>query len=93
MAFTSLNGIVDVTLPASVKANVKLRSDQGDVFTDFDIQLTPGQGSAGGQGHPAEQRPLPDRGRSVALRHDQRRRAGIRAPQLQRQRLPARGGK
>jgi len=40
MAFTSLNGIVDVTLPASVKANVKLRSDQGDVFTDFDIQLT-----------------------------------------------------
>ena len=40
MAFTSLNGEVDVTLPASVKANVKLRSDQGDVFTDFDIQLT-----------------------------------------------------
>ena len=39
MAFTSLNGSVDVTLPASVKANVKLRSDQGDVFTDFDVQL------------------------------------------------------
>jgi hypothetical protein len=40
MAFSALNGSVDVTLPASVKANVKLRSDQGDVFTDFDIQLT-----------------------------------------------------
>ena len=40
MAFSALNGAVDVTLPASVKANVKLRSDQGDVFTDFDIQLT-----------------------------------------------------
>lgn len=40
MAFSALNGTVDVTLPASVKANVKLRSDQGDVFTDFDIQLT-----------------------------------------------------
>jgi DUF4097 and DUF4098 domain-containing protein YvlB len=40
MAFSSLNGNVDVTLPASVKANVKMRSDQGDVFTDFDIQLT-----------------------------------------------------
>jgi hypothetical protein len=38
MAFTTLNGGVDVTLPASVKANVKLRSDQGDVYTDFDIQ-------------------------------------------------------
>jgi hypothetical protein len=40
MAFSALNGSVDVTLPASVKANVKLRSDQGDAFTDFDIQLS-----------------------------------------------------
>lgn len=42
MAFTSLNGQVDVTLPASVKADVKLRSDHGDVLTDFDIQLKAG---------------------------------------------------
>jgi hypothetical protein len=41
MAFTSLNGTVDVTLPASVKANLKLRSDQGEVYTDFDVQLRP----------------------------------------------------
>src|SRR6185503_18483866 len=33
MAFTSLNGDIDVTLPAAVKANLRLRSDQGDVFT------------------------------------------------------------
>jgi DUF4097 and DUF4098 domain-containing protein YvlB len=39
MAFTSLNGAVDVTLPAAIKANLKLRSDQGDVYTDFDLQL------------------------------------------------------
>ena len=39
MAFTSLNGSVDVTLPPTVKANLKLRSDQGDVYTDFDLQL------------------------------------------------------
>jgi len=38
MAFTSLNGSVDVTLPAAIKANLKLRSDQGDVYTDFDLQ-------------------------------------------------------
>lgn len=38
MAFTSLNGNVDVTLPATIKATFKLRSDQGDVFTDFDMQ-------------------------------------------------------
>jgi hypothetical protein len=41
MAFTSLNGAVDVTLPPSVKANVKMRSDQGDVFTDFAVQTKP----------------------------------------------------
>ncbi len=41
MAFTSLNGTVDVTLPASTKATLKLRSDQGDVFTDFDVQMRP----------------------------------------------------
>jgi len=40
MAFTSLNGDIDVTLPAAVKANLRLRSDQGDVFTDFDVQAT-----------------------------------------------------
>jgi DUF4097 and DUF4098 domain-containing protein YvlB len=39
MAFSSLNGDVDVTFPADLKANVSIRSDQGDVFSDFDIQL------------------------------------------------------
>jgi hypothetical protein len=39
MAFTSLNGVIDVTLPAAARANLKLRSDMGDVYTDFDIQL------------------------------------------------------
>lgn len=37
MAFTSLNGTVDVTFPASFKSNMKVRSDRGDVFTDFDM--------------------------------------------------------
>lgn len=50
MAFTSMNGHVDVTLPASMKANLKLRSDRGDVFTDFDVQIR--QSSA-----PASDRP------------------------------------
>jgi hypothetical protein len=39
MAFTSFNGDVDVTLPASLKATFKLRSDMGDVLTDFDLQV------------------------------------------------------
>lgn len=41
MAFTSLNGHVDVTFPASLKANLKLRSDQGSVLTDFEVTPLP----------------------------------------------------
>lgn len=37
LAFTSLNGNVDVTFPDNFKANLKARSDQGNVFTDFDM--------------------------------------------------------
>jgi hypothetical protein len=37
MAFSTLNGNVDVTFPAGVKANVKLKSDRGDIYTDFDV--------------------------------------------------------
>src|SRR5271170_615300 len=39
MAFSSLNGDIDVTFPVDVKANVSIRSDRGDVFSDFDVQL------------------------------------------------------
>jgi len=39
MAFSSLNGDIDVTFPADLKANVNIRSDRGDVFSDFDVQL------------------------------------------------------
>lgn len=37
MAFSTLNGNLDVTFPATFKANVKLKSDMGEMFTDFDI--------------------------------------------------------
>ncbi|TGE24568.1 hypothetical protein E5K00_04970 [Hymenobacter aquaticus] len=37
MAFSTVNGQVDVTLPASTKAALKLKSDQGDVYSDFDL--------------------------------------------------------
>ena len=47
MAFTSLNGPVDVTLPPTIKATLKMRSDQGDVFTDFDVQLRPAPADSG----------------------------------------------
>ncbi|MES2329334.1 MAG: DUF4097 family beta strand repeat-containing protein [Bacteroidota bacterium] len=37
MAFSTLNGKIDVTFPAALKANVKLKSDHGDIYTDFDV--------------------------------------------------------
>jgi hypothetical protein len=39
MAFSTLNGDINVTLPADAKANLKLKSDNGDVFSDFDIDI------------------------------------------------------
>jgi hypothetical protein len=39
MAFSTLNGDVKVTLPADTKANLKVKSDNGDVFSDFDIDI------------------------------------------------------
>ena len=39
MSFSTLNGDVDVTLPADVKANLKMKTDHGDIFSDFEITL------------------------------------------------------
>lgn len=39
MSFTTMNGDIDVTLPADVKATVKAKSEQGDIYTDFDLVL------------------------------------------------------
>lgn len=39
MAFSNLNGKIDVTLPPTAKFNAKLKSDNGDVFTDFDLSM------------------------------------------------------
>lgn len=37
MAFSSLNGDLDVTFPNSVKSDLKLKSEQGDIYTDFEM--------------------------------------------------------
>lgn len=41
MSFTTWNGDIDVTLPANVKADVKIKSQQGDIYSDFKINLKP----------------------------------------------------
>lgn len=46
MAFSTLNGNVHVTFPPSVKANLKLKSDRGDVYSDFDMDIEKSQPKA-----------------------------------------------
>jgi DUF4097 and DUF4098 domain-containing protein YvlB len=47
MSFSSMNGSVDVTLPPTSKLNVKLRTQNGGIWTDFDIQTQPGSALTG----------------------------------------------
>ncbi|HEX6982522.1 MAG TPA: DUF4097 family beta strand repeat-containing protein [Balneolaceae bacterium] len=39
MAFTNLNGDIDVTLPADVQMTAKMKSEWGEVFTDFEMNI------------------------------------------------------
>ncbi len=39
LSFSTMNGTIDVTLPADFKANAKIRTDHGEVYSDFDFKL------------------------------------------------------
>lgn len=39
MAFSSMNGDLEVTFPKATKGKLKLKSEQGDIFTDFDMTV------------------------------------------------------
>jgi len=41
MSFSTMNGDIDVTLPASTKANLKMKTDYGEIFSDFEIKIDP----------------------------------------------------
>ncbi len=43
LSFTTVHGDIDVTLPDDVKANVKLSTVQGSIYSDFEIKMTSGQ--------------------------------------------------
>ena len=47
MSFSTMNGDVDVTLPGDVKARVKMKSDNGEIYSDFDVhpEANPGGGN------------------------------------------------
>lgn len=39
MSFTTFNGDVDVTFPAAFKATLKMKTERGDIYSDFDVNF------------------------------------------------------
>ncbi|MEQ8713096.1 MAG: DUF4097 family beta strand repeat-containing protein [Cyclobacteriaceae bacterium] len=39
MAFTTLNGDIDVSFPTGIKATTKMKSERGEIFSDFDMKV------------------------------------------------------
>jgi hypothetical protein len=39
MSFSTLNGDIDVTLPGTLKANVLMKTDHGEIYSDFEVKL------------------------------------------------------
>jgi DUF4097 and DUF4098 domain-containing protein YvlB len=56
MSFSTWNGDVDVTLPGSFKADVKMSSEQGDIYSDFDVQIVAAPPKAQEEGEEEESR-------------------------------------
>jgi hypothetical protein len=44
LSFVTLDGNVDVTLPADLRATLKMKTLHGDIWSDFDVKLTGGGG-------------------------------------------------
>ena len=40
MSFSTMSGDIDITLPANTKANLKMKTDYGEVYSDFEIDLS-----------------------------------------------------
>lgn len=39
MAFSTLDGDINVTFPADIRSNFKLKSENGEIYSDFDIEI------------------------------------------------------
>jgi DUF4097 and DUF4098 domain-containing protein YvlB len=40
MSFSTYNGDVDLTFPSTLKATLKMKTEQGEIFTGFDVKIT-----------------------------------------------------
>jgi hypothetical protein len=45
-SFSSMNGSIEVALPADLKARLKMKTDHGEIYTDFDVKVESSTGSA-----------------------------------------------
>jgi len=54
MSFSTMNGDIDITLPPDIKANVAMKTDNGEIYSDFEVKLQAGTrtvpGESGRQG-------------------------------------------
>lgn len=41
LSFSNMNGDIDITLPADIKADVRMKSQMGSIYSDFDVALKP----------------------------------------------------
>ncbi len=41
MSFVTYNGDIDITFPATLKASLKMKTQQGEIMTGFDVKLLP----------------------------------------------------
>ena len=74
MSFSSFNGDIDVTFPAAAKLSVQLKSEQGEIFSDFDVRHANHRGQ--GRGKWKRQGEIPGHRREGDAGDDQRRGAG-----------------
>ena len=40
MSFSTYNGDIDITFPGTLKSTLKMKTEQGEIFTNFDIKLS-----------------------------------------------------
>lgn len=40
MSYSTFNGDIDVTFPSTLKATLKMKTEQGEIFTGFDVDIT-----------------------------------------------------
>ncbi|HYC83590.1 MAG TPA: DUF4097 family beta strand repeat-containing protein, partial [Chryseosolibacter sp.] len=39
MSFSTYNGDIDITMPSTVKASFKMKTEQGDIYTGFEMKV------------------------------------------------------